>query len=43
MRHGTDEQGTLGKLVLPWSGDLPAGGKLIKTFSELASIDDCCT
>ena len=38
MRHGTDEQETLGKLVLPWSGDLQAGGKLAKTFSELTSI-----
>ena len=41
MRHGTDEQETLGKLVLPWSGDLPAGGQLAKTFSELTSIRDC--
>ena len=43
MRHGTDEQETLGKLVLPWSGDLPAEGKLAETSSELTSIHDCCT
>ena len=42
MRHGTDEQETLGKLVLPWSMDLPAGGKLAKSFWELTSIHDCC-
>ena len=42
MRHGTGEQETLGKLVLPWSGDLPAGGKLAKTLLELTSIHDCC-
>ena len=43
MRHGTYEHEALGKLGLPWSGDLPAGGRLAKTFSELASIHDCCT
>ena len=43
MRHGTGEQETLGKLLLPWSADLPAEGKLAKTFSELTSVHDCCT
>ena len=43
MRHGTDEQETLGKLVLQWSGDLLAGGKLAKTFWELTPIHDSCT
>ena len=43
MRHGLDSQETLGKLGLPWSGDLLAGGKLVKTFWELVSIHDRCT
>ena len=43
MRHGTGEQESLGKLLLPWSRDLPAGGKLAKTLSELTSVHDCST
>ena len=43
MRHGVDSHETLGKLGLPWSGDLLAGCKLAKTFWELVSIHDRCT
>ena len=43
MRHGVDSHETLGKLGLPWSGDLLAGGKLAKTLWELVSIHDRCT
>ena len=43
MRHGVDSQETLGKLGLPWSGDLLAGGKVAIPFWELVSIHDRCT
>ena len=40
MRHGVDSHETLGKLGLPRSGDLLAGGKLAKTFWEVMSMHD---
>ena len=43
MRHEANSYETLGKLGLPWSRDLLAGGKLAKTFWELMSIHDSCT
>ena len=43
LRHVADELETLGKLVLPWSGDLPGGSKLVKTLSARTSIHECCT